>query len=46
MGNRLLFEIIAERKIAEHFKKRVVPRRIAHIIEVVMLTPCPHAFLA
>ena len=46
MGNRLLFEIIAERKIAEHFKKRVMPRSIAHIIEVVMLAPCPHAFLA
>ena len=33
--NRLLLEVITERKIAEHLKKRVMPRRTAHVFDVV-----------
>ena len=32
MGDRLLLEIIAERKIAEHLEEGVVPRRITDIV--------------
>ena len=46
MDNRLFLEIIAERKIAEHLKKCVVPRGIADIVEVIMLAARAHAFLA
>ena len=46
MGDRLFLEIIAERKIAEHFKKCVMPRSIADIVEVIMLAARPHTFLA
>ncbi len=38
-------EIIPERKIAEHFKKRVVPGRIADIFQIVVLAASPDAFL-
>ena len=44
-GDRLLLEIIAEAEIAEHLEKRVVPRRVADIIQIIMLAPGPHAFL-
>ena len=33
--NRLLLEVIAEGKVAEHLKKRVMPRRAAHVLDVV-----------
>ena len=46
MGDRLLLEIIAERKIAEHFKECVMPRGIADIVEIIMLAASAHAFLA
>ncbi len=44
--NRPILKVIAERKIAEHLEERVVARGVADVIEVVMLAPCPHAFLA
>ena len=45
MGDRLVLEIIAERKIAEHFEERMVPRGVADIVEIVMFAPRPHALL-
>jgi hypothetical protein len=39
MGDRLFLEIVAEGEISQHFKERVVPRRIADIVEVVMPPP-------
>ena len=42
-GERL--EIVAEGEIAEHFEKGVVARRIADIVEVVVLAAGAHAFL-
>ena len=46
MRNGLLFEIIAKRKIAEHFEERVVARRVTDIVEVIVLATCAHALLA
>ena len=46
MGNRLFFEIIAEREVPEHFKECVVARRVADIVQIIMLAARPHAFLA
>ncbi len=43
--DRERLEIIAEREIAEHFKKRVMARGIADIVEVVVLAAGAHAFL-
>ncbi len=43
--DRERLEIIAEREIAEHFKKRMVPRRIADIVEIIVLAAGAHAFL-
>ena len=33
--NRLTLEVIAEREIAEHLEERVMPRRAAHVFDVV-----------
>ncbi len=41
----LFLEIVAEGKIAQHLEKGQMPRRKAHIVEIVVLAPCPHAFL-
>ncbi len=38
-------EVIAEREIAEHLKKGVMPRGVADIVEVVVLAAGAHAFL-
>ena len=43
--DRVLLEIVAERKVAEHFEERVVARGIADIVEVVVLAAGAHAFL-
>ena len=43
--DRVVLEIVAERKVAEHLKERVVARGIADIVEVVVLAPGAHAFL-
>ena len=43
--NRVFFEIIAKGKITQHFKEGVMARRIADIVEVIMLATGAHAFL-
>ena len=43
--NGLFLEIITEGKITQHLKKRVMARRIADIVEVIMLPAGAHAFL-
>src|ERR1039457_2969001 len=43
--NCLAFEIIAETEIAEHLEKRVVPRGVAHIFEIVVLAAGAQAAL-
>ena len=43
--NSAVFEIIAKRKVAEHFKKCVVAYIIAHAVKVIMFTAGAHAFL-
>ncbi len=44
-GDRLFLEIVAEGEVAQHLEEGVVPQRLAHIAEVVVLAPCPHALL-
>ena len=44
--DRLLLEVIAEREIAEHLEEGVVPRGIAHIVEIVVLAARTYALLA
>ena len=43
--DRFIFEVVAKAEVTEHFKKRVVTRCIAHVVEVVVLAPCADAFL-
>ena len=45
VGDGALLEVIAEAEIAEHFKKRMVARGIADIVEIVMLAASTDAFL-
>ena len=44
-GNGLLLEIVAKAEVAQHLEKRVVPRGVTHIVEVIVLAARPHAFL-
>jgi hypothetical protein len=44
--DRAPLEIIAEAEIAQHLEERVVPRRVTHIVEVVVLATRAHALLA
>ena len=44
--NSVFFKVIPKAKIAEHFKKGMVTRGIAHIIKVIMFATGAHAFLA
>ena len=44
-GDRLFFEVIAERKVPQHFKERMVAGGIAHIVQIVVLTARAHRFL-
>ena len=46
VGDCLLFEIIAEGKIAEHFEKSVMAIGEADVFEVVMFSAGANAFLA
>mgnify|MGYP003148005318 CR=1 FL=1 len=46
IGDRLFLEIIAKAEIAQHLEKRVMPRGIAHIVQIVMLATRAHTFLA
>ena len=43
--DRPVLEVIAEREIAEHLEKRVVPGGVADIFEIVVLAAGAHAFL-
>ena len=43
--NRLVLEIIAERKVPQHLKKRMVARCLADLVEVVVLAARTYAFL-
>ena len=45
-ADRAFLEIVAEREISQHFEERMVPRRIADIIEIVVLAAGAHALLA
>ena len=40
-----ILKIVAERKVPEHFEKRMVAGRVADILEIVVLTTGTHAFL-
>ncbi len=44
-ADRLLFEVIAERPVAEHLEERVVISVLAHIVEVVVLAAGSDALL-
>ena len=41
--NRIVLEIVSETKITHHFKKRVVPSCIAHVLQIIMFTPSANA---
>ena len=43
--DRIGFEVVAERKIAQHLEKRVVARGISNVVEIVVLAARPHALL-
>jgi hypothetical protein len=43
--DRAVLEIVAEREVAEHLEKRVMPRGVADIVEIVVLAAGAHAFL-
>ena len=45
-GDGFALEIVAERKVAQHFKKRVVARGAAHVFKVVVFARNTQAFLA
>ena len=42
----ILFEVIPERPISQHFKVGVVISVKTHIFKIVMLSTCPNAFLS
>ena len=41
--NGVALEIISKTKITQHFKERVMTRRVTHVFEVVVLTPSSDA---
>ena len=43
--NRLFLKIIAEREVAEHFKKRMVAHIVADAVQIIVLAACAYAFL-
>ena len=45
VGDRLGLEVVAEREVAEHLEERVMPRRRADVVEVVVLAADAHALL-
>jgi hypothetical protein len=45
-GDRVGLEVVAEREVAEHLEERVVARRLADLVEVVLLAAGAHALLA
>ena len=40
------FEIIPERKVAEHLEKRMMARGVADVFQIVVLATCPYAALS
>ena len=44
--DRLLLEVIPKTEISQHLKEGVVPRSVAHIVQIIMLATGAHAFLA
>ena len=45
VGDRLLLEVVAEAEIAQHLEEGVVPRGVAHVVQVVVLAAGADAFL-
>ena len=45
IGNRLGLEIVAKAEIPQHLKERMVARRVADIVEIIVLAARAHAFL-
>ena len=43
--NRFAFEVVAKTEVAEHFEERVVASRIAHVLQIIVFTACPHTAL-
>ncbi len=44
-GNRLILEVVAKAEVPQHFKERMVPCGIAHVVQIVVLAACADAFL-
>ncbi len=44
-ADRVALEVVAEAEVAEHLEERVVPRRVADVLEVVVLAAGAHAAL-
>src|SRR4029079_2886754 len=44
-ADRIALEVVAEAEVAEHLEERVVPRRVADVLEVVVLAARAHAAL-
>ena len=45
-ADRILLEVIAETEVAEHLEERVMPRRVADVLEIVVLAAGSDAALA
>jgi len=45
VADRLVLEVVAEAEVAEHLEERVVPGRVADVLEVVVLAAGAHAAL-
>src|SRR5437016_68697 len=43
--NGVFFKIVSKRKIPQHFKESMMPRREPDVFQVIMFSPGPHAFL-
>ena len=40
-----MFEIVTEAEVAHHFKEGMVACSVADVFQIVVFTPCAHAFL-
>ena len=45
VADRVALEVVAEAEVAQHLEERVVPRRVADVLEVVVLAAGAHAAL-